>query len=85
MVYVIQNNRVILARPHKVMVRYERIRLIHGGDAGVKFIHGFTDKRQTVLVPLLLYNSLSFIAHERVGTIIPPYIQILNPVLAFAV
>jgi hypothetical protein len=56
MVYVIQNNRVILARPHKVMVRYERIRLIHGGDAGVKFIHGFTDKRQTVLVPLL-YNS----------------------------
>jgi hypothetical protein len=32
MVYVIQNNRVILARPHKVMVRYERIRLIHGGD-----------------------------------------------------
>jgi hypothetical protein len=36
MVYVIQNNRVILARPHKVMVRYERIRLIHGGDAGVK-------------------------------------------------
>jgi hypothetical protein len=59
MVYVIQNNRVILARPHKVMVRYERIRLIHGGDAGVKFIHGFTDKRQTVLVPLL-YNSFKF-------------------------